>query len=249
MQLITLKHWITQQNKQKRDQWIAEVAKGVAPGSRVLDVGAGGCPYRPLFAHCTYDAQDFVGLRPDQLNQGAYGVMKYVCDATAIPAPDASYDFVLCTEVLEHVPRPDAVIREVARLLRPGGTAVFTAPLGSGIHQEPHHYYGGFTPYWYQRVMGEVGFGRIAIESNGGSFQHFSQWCVWFIKAVTPWQVGLSVGQRFLYIFIWLSTTPAVFGLLLLSRLLDKVDRESDFTVGYHVKGERVQPTASGDKR
>ncbi len=241
MQFVTLKHWITQQNKQKRDQWISRVAKSVAPDSRVLDVGAGGCPYRELFAHCTYDTQDFVGLRPDQLNQGAYGSMKFVCDATAIPAPDASYDFILCTEVLEHVPQPDAVIREVARLLRPGGTAVFTAPLGSGIHQEPHHYYGGFTPFWYQRIMNEAGFERISVEANGGSHQHFSQWCVWFIKAVAPWQSGLGVIRRLFYFFIWLVTAPPTVGLMLLSRLLDKVDGRDDFTVGYHVKAERMQ--------
>ena len=239
MQLLTLKHWITQQNKDQRDRWIAQIAQGVKPGSRVLDIGAGGCPYRMFFAHCSYDAQDFAALRSDQLNQGAYGPLKYICDATAIPAPDASYDFILCTEVLEHVLRPDAVIREAARLLRTGGTAVFTAPLGSGLHQDPYHFYGGFTPYWYQKVMAEAGFRGIRIETNGGSFQHFSQWCVWFIKSLSPWSAQLGAGQRLLYAILWLLTVPGVFGLMLLSRAIDRLDGRSEFTVGYQVHAER----------
>lgn len=242
---MKIKRWFTQQNKERRDQWIAQIAKAVPSGSRVLDVGAGGCPYRVLFSHCTYDAQDFVGLRPSQLNQGAYGAMKYICDASAIPAPDASYDFVLCTEVLEHVLHPDAVIREVGRLLRPRGIAVFTAPLGSGLHQEPHHYFGGFTPYWYQKTMTEAGFHQIIVESNGGSFQHFSQWCVWFIKALVPWRNGLGLGQRFLYALAWLITTPAMLALLLLSRLIDRIDANKEFTVGYHVQAVRLDGKGS----
>src|SRR5579863_3836356 len=42
-----------------RDKWVADRARSVEPGSRVLDVGAGTAPYRSLFKHCRYETQDF----------------------------------------------------------------------------------------------------------------------------------------------------------------------------------------------
>jgi SAM-dependent methyltransferase len=58
-----------------------------------------------------------------------------VCgDAARLPVRDASVDTVLCTEVLEHLERPEAVASEIARVLRPGGTALITAPFMFPIH-------------------------------------------------------------------------------------------------------------------
>lgn len=82
---------------------------------------------------------------------------------------------ILCTEVLEHLPAPILAVREFARLLRPGGEVWLSAPLGSGLHQEPYHYYGGFTPHWYQRWLAEAGFTNIFVQPNGGFFLHQAQ--------------------------------------------------------------------------
>ena len=59
-------------NLVRRDRWIAEQAAIVPSGTKVLDVGAGSCPYRNLFAHCEYRSQDLAPLRGDQLRHGAY---------------------------------------------------------------------------------------------------------------------------------------------------------------------------------
>lgn len=241
MKIKHIKKWITQENRLRRDRWIAQIAKAVPSGSRVLDIGAGGCPYRSLFSHCIYESQDFVGLNPEQLTQGAYGTINFICDAATIPMPNGSYDIVLCTEVLEHVQRPELVIQEASRLLRLGGSAIFTAPLGSGLHQTPHHYYGGFTPFWYQFVMDDAGFSKICIEPNGGSFLHFSQWCVWFIKSLSPYHANIGVSKRFLYGILWLFTAPCAFALMLISRAIDFLDENNDFTVGYHVHAEKIR--------
>jgi len=51
-----------------------------------------------------------------------------VGDVLSLPFPDASFDVVLCTEVIEHTPDPGRAISELARVLRGGGTLVLTTP-------------------------------------------------------------------------------------------------------------------------
>ena len=137
-----------------RQQWVAEQARRIPPGARVLDAGAGPGQYRQLFAHCDYKAQDFAR---EPGTAGKYTPLDYESDITAIPVPDASFDAVICTEVLEHVPDPVAALAEMARILKPGGRLLLTAPLASYLHQEPYHYYGGYTPYWYRKFLPERG--------------------------------------------------------------------------------------------
>ena len=68
-----------------------------------------------------------------------------VCDIQAIPHPDATFDTVISCETIEHVPRPRVAIRELARVLKPGGRLFVTTP----------NYLGPFGLYrGYLRLMG-----------------------------------------------------------------------------------------------
>ena len=224
-------------NLRNRDRWVAQQAQEIATNKRVLDVGAGSAPYRPLFSHCVYQTQDFAALRPKQLRGGAYGQIDYVCDAKVIPVADSSFDVILCTEVLEHHPEPIAVVNEFARLLRAGGILLLTAPLGSGIHQEPNHFYGGYTPFWYQRFLSEAGFDQISIEPNAGSFRHYAQESIRFVRMTTPFRSRLSFLASVLWFPFWLFLAPLLMGLVpFAAKLLDRFDDEKRFTVGYHVR-------------
>jgi SAM-dependent methyltransferase len=223
-----------------RDRWVAEQAASLPAGARLLDVGAGSCPYRPLFSHCEYRAQDFTGLQGEQLRHGGYGQIDYVCDAAAIPAGDHSFDAVLCTEMIEHVPDPLAVVQELARLLKPGGKLMLTAPLGSGIHQEPHHYYGGFTPYWYQRFLAQVGFKDIRVEPNAGSFKFYSQESIRFLSTTCPFG-RLPWMPSLIWLPFWILLLPVLGGLVPLAcHVLDQYDEDQRFTIGYHVTATRT---------
>jgi len=240
-----LRRWLAESellafNVVRRDRWVARQAAMLAPGSRVLDLGAGSCPYRALFAHCRYSAQDLAPLNDEQLRFGAYGAIDYRSDATAIPVPDASFDSVLCTEVLEHHPEPIKVIHEIARVLAPGGRLVLTAPLGSGIHQEPYHYYGGYTPFWYEKFLEEAGFEQVRVEANEGTLRHCAQESIRLAQMTRPFRLGMPMVYEVLWAPVWLLLLPVLGGMVPLAcKLLDRYDREQRFTVGYHVTAVR----------
>jgi len=166
-------------NQRSRDRWVQAKAGTVPAAARVLDIGAGTCLYRPLFSHCDYKTHDFKEYEGAEKHGGisTYGHIDFVSDVLAIPAPDHSFDIILCTEVLEHVPEPIRVLKEISRLLRPGGRAFITAPLGSGLHQMPFHFYGGYTPEWYKRFCREAGMEATENTPNGGFFKHLGQEC------------------------------------------------------------------------
>lgn len=228
----------------ERDRWVAAEAAGLPSGSRVLDVGAGPCRYRALFSHCEYFSQDFCqheGYGEGPLaDKGTwrYGRIDYVSDASAIPVADASFDAVICTEVLEHVAAPARVVAELARILRPGGRLILSAPLGSGLHQEPHHYYGGYTPYWYSKFLGEAGFDELTVTPNGGFFKHYGQESQRFSAWLDPRR--LTGWPRVCLSPLWLLSLP-VFRLALpiACYWLDALDTHRGFTVGYHVTARR----------
>ena len=227
-------------NLLNRDRWIAVQAASVPAGSKVLDVGAGSAPYRALFAHCDYKAQDFAQLRDDQLRHGGYAPIDVVCEANAIPVPDASFDVVICTEVLEHVPEPIDVVREFGRIVAPGGRLILTAPLGSGIHQEPYHYYGGYTPFWYQRFLQEAGFDSITVAANAGSLRHVAQETIRFARMTRPFGFAAPWYVQLLWLPFWLILAPILaLAVPVAAKLLDRFDREQRFTVGYHVTAIR----------
>jgi SAM-dependent methyltransferase len=166
-------------NAYTRDEWVAKKAKTINQGAKVLDVGAGQCPYRNLFSHCRYMTQDFIKYQGTtsgpQIETWNYGKIDYTCDITDIPVPDESFDAILCTEVIEHIPNPITALQELSRILIPGGRLFLTAPLCSGLHQEPYHYYSGFSPHFYNKFLAEFNLEIVEITPIGGLMKHVGQ--------------------------------------------------------------------------
>lgn len=238
IEAIVLKK-IFQFNQFERDKWMKEQSIFIPDGSRVLDVGAGACPYRQFFSHCDYMTHDFKQLKEDcNFSQFRYGSIDYVSDIISIPVTDASFDVIICTEVLEHVPEPIKAINEFKRILRSGGTLLITAPLGSGLHQEPYHYYGGYTPHFYNKFLLEAGFENISVQANGGFFKCYGQESRRFSYKLLSWKS--TDMEKMLLLFIWFVTLPWFQIVMpILCYFIDKYDRQKDFTVGYFVRAER----------
>ena len=168
-------------NEATRAEWVERTLRRIPRGWRLLDAGAGEGRYRPTCAHLDYVSQDFArydghgdaaGLQTKTWDQSR---LDLVCDITAIPEPAASFDAVLCTEVFEHLPDPLAALREFARLLKPGGCLVLTAPFCSLTHFAPFHFATGFSRYFYQTHLPACGFELLEIEENGNFFEFLAQ--------------------------------------------------------------------------
>ncbi|MDH4185754.1 MAG: class I SAM-dependent methyltransferase, partial [Nitrospira sp.] len=219
-----------------RDAWVAQLAASLRPGSRVLDAGAGECRYRENFSHCRYQAQDsaqYAGTGAGVLaERWSYGRLDYVCDITEIPVEDQCFDAVLCTEVLEHVPQPIAALKELSRVLVKGGGLFLSAPLGSGLHQQPHHYYGGYTPHFYRRFLPECGLELRELKPIGGLMRNVAQETYRAGRVLTEQAPQeLTTIARFL-LTDWLPKYIAAF---------DAKIPVEEFTVGYLVEAVKVR--------
>jgi SAM-dependent methyltransferase len=138
------------------------MAKRFCPRLRgeVLDIGCGSKPYRPLLIGAT----GYVGLDSDP-TRGP----DVVGSALDLPFQDASFDSVLCNEVIEHVPDPQLALREIHRVLRPGGLLYLTAPQAWGLHYEPEDYF-RYTKYGISHLLNKAGFQLFEIRQMGGLF-------------------------------------------------------------------------------
>jgi SAM-dependent methyltransferase len=167
-------------NASTRDAWVETILTDLRAGIRLLDAGAGECQYKKHCGHLDYVAQDvavYDGKGAVGLQTGTWDFSKIdiVSDITAIPEPDASFDAVLCTEVLEHLPDPVRALEEMARLLKVGGTFIITAPFWSLTHFAPFHFATGFNRYFYEHHLGRLGFEIIDLVPNGNFFECIGQ--------------------------------------------------------------------------
>jgi 2-polyprenyl-6-hydroxyphenyl methylase / 3-demethylubiquinone-9 3-methyltransferase len=117
----------------RRAAWILAALEGhLMPGGRVLDVGCGQGFYLPLYARLGLVA---TGVEPDPLPRpmavrkaDALGFKVIDAPAERLPFASASFDAVVMSEVLEHLPDPTLALAEAARVLAPGGLLLVTVP-------------------------------------------------------------------------------------------------------------------------
>ena len=112
-------------------RWLADEAQraGERPRRpRLLDVGCGEKPYAPLFAP---HVAEYVGV--DVANPAAdlEGTVE------EIPVADASFDLVLCTQTLEHAADPARAVRELRRVVAPGGRVLASTHGVQVYHPNP----------------------------------------------------------------------------------------------------------------
>jgi SAM-dependent methyltransferase len=130
---------------------------------KVLDVGCGTMPYKSLIVSQAA-VTELVGV---DLPTDSY-TPDIEWDGVTLPLPDNSVDSAMMTEVLEHCPDAGAVLKEVSRVLRPGGFIFLTVPFIWPMHDVPYDEF-RYTAFSLRRLMVDAGFAQPQIEGTGGA--------------------------------------------------------------------------------
>jgi len=99
--------------------------------------------------------------------------------------PDASFDCALCVAVLEHLEEPKRAIDEAFRILKPGGTAVYTVPLFFHLHEEPRDFF-RYTRHGLRYLFEGAGFERVEIVALSS----------YPLTAITQWSYYLQTVRK-----------------------------------------------------
>jgi SAM-dependent methyltransferase len=193
---------------------VAEFARSLPDGARVLDAGAGEGSYRNHFSRHRYCGFD-LGIGDESWN---YSGLDVIGDLSALPFRDASFEACLSVVTLEHVQRPRRVLCEMARTLAPGGRMLIVAPLEWEEHQQPHDYF-RYTRYGLDMLMKQAGLTEIVIKPVGGFFRLLSR--------------RLLNGLQFfpgplMFVAAIFLVPPA-----LILPLFEPLDKRKNFTLGY----------------
>ncbi|MFH1571589.1 MAG: class I SAM-dependent methyltransferase [Gemmatimonadota bacterium] len=152
-------------------------------GGRLLDVGCGGDPFRDLLAAHSTRA---LGLEPDRSRYAGRARPAVWGSGLDLPFGSAAFDTVVSFQVLEHVPEPARMMAEMARVLRPGGRLIVSAPHMWGVHEEPHDYF-RFTGFGLAHLARAAGLEVREVRALAGYWvtagarfcyylQHFDRW-------------------------------------------------------------------------
>ncbi len=166
------------------------------PGKTYLNLGSGNTSLGPHVVNVDQTSHDEVDL---------------VCDIAKLPLEDNSIDGVFNISVLEHVPEPDRVVKEIFRVLRPGGFVYTDVPFVVGYHASPDDYW-RWTHQGVRRLHGD--FETLQLITNGGPTSAllwvFQEWVA----------ILLSLGSRRLHLAIYVVVLCLTFPLKFLDAFL-----------------------------
>jgi SAM-dependent methyltransferase len=196
-------------------RWATPLMKGV-----VVDLGGKRDRRRGTFEPALDPGTTWIyvnidaGTRPDVF-----------ADVAAVPIADGAVDCIVCTEVLEHIPDPVACVREVRRLLRPGGAFIGSVPFLIPIHADPDDFQ-RFTAHGLRQLFRD--FSRVEILRMGGYFGVLGTFIEMGMRQIPEKRPGSLLLRRAFFecgrLLQWWD-----------ARMFDTAPSSSAFTTGYFV--------------
>jgi SAM-dependent methyltransferase len=110
-------------HKRQLEQIISGVVK---KQGKILDLGSGGRRLGKTIINLDIQADENLDI---------------MGDAHLLPFKEQVFDLIICTALLEHVPRPQKVVEEILRCLNINGIVYVQVPFLQGYHSDPHDYY------------------------------------------------------------------------------------------------------------
>jgi SAM-dependent methyltransferase len=203
------------------EEFIKTVAlEADAIDKRVLDIGSQDAPFRKYFTKAEYRTQDVC--------QNSQNSIDYLGDINeGLPAiADASFDYIICTQVLEHLKRPHVAFREFSRILKTGGKLFLTTHLCFEEHMIPYDYF-RFTRYGLEFLGSDAELKLLHIAPHGGIFHLLG-----LILVTLPIKLFIKRDSFMYYAYLTVFSVPILL-INMLILLLDLIDREKAMTLNY----------------
>lgn len=149
-------------------------------------------PYRHLFS-----VNQYIGLDIDSPQSRERGVASFYYDGNNFPFDDCVFDSVICSQVLEHVFKPEQFITEINRVLKPGGKLLITVPFVWDEHEQPYDY-ARYTTFGLAALLKGNGFKILIHERLGDDASIIFQLINAYIFKIT---LGLNKYNKFIITF------------------------------------------------
>jgi SAM-dependent methyltransferase len=182
---------------------------------RLLDLGCGNVPLFGLYRRFVSEAVCVDWGNSLHINQ----FLDFECDLTRpLPFAASEFDTIILSDVLEHIPEPLDLCKEMARVLRQGGYLIMNVPFFYLLHEQPHDYY-RYSEFALRRFGELAGLIPVELITTGGvpeiltdvtaktivsvplvgpAFAAFLQWITsGFIKTKPGRRLSTQTGRRF----------------------------------------------------
>mgnify|MGYP000105399565 CR=1 FL=1 len=177
------------------------VARHNAGNETFLEIGVGGGEHIPFERDC--DARFYVAcdVSPDHARwcRDSFGIPTTCSDGAALPFEDDTFDSVLALGVLEHVVDLDGLLREVQRVLRPGGAFLVVVPTNGSLTIATFRALVSYPSMWRQGIRRPWGVWHYE------NVNHFVR-----IRTLLAWRFTLHQG-RGLPLGLWWRLAPLYF--------------------------------------
>lgn len=180
---------------------------------KILDVGCGNGPYWNLNSSLEWHGIDIVET---------VCTTSVVQPSESFPFTENSFDFVICTQVLEHVKNPDFLISQIYFVLKPGGELLLNVPFLYPLHGLPNDYQ-RFTPIKIKEILHDFEIEELRLIGGIGSsistlYNNF--WRDWGES---------SFARRIIYVVCWPLFLLSNFAFNVLGLLFDRIDSTSRY--------------------
>lgn len=176
---------------------------------RVLDVGCDTQPYRML-----YGSTEYVGLEIDTPATRRAGKADFFYDGRTFPFECASFDSVVCNQVLEHVFNPREFLLEIHRVLRDNGFLSLSVPFCWDEHEQPNDF-ARYSSFGVRHLLEASGFSVVDHQKTAPDVSTlFQLWNCYLYKKMNPTNIYLNVVFSAAVYFPWTALGVALGRLL-----------------------------------
>jgi ubiquinone/menaquinone biosynthesis C-methylase UbiE len=225
---------------------VASLAHG-----RMIDVGCGDKPYKKLFAPYV---SEHLGIDYEETYKHSAWSSKekvdFVFSGDRLPFDDASFDTVLCTQVLEHAAKPWVLFAEMTRIMRQNGVLILTIPFSYRLHSEPYDFY-RYTHHGLRALSEQNGLEVVKVFPRGGFWAVIGQKLASYL-VLSLGRMGGEIQERMggfgyekkiaakpRYLALPF-VIPAVFVIVAICRMLDRIAYDPIDSLGFFLVARKA---------